>query len=232
MKDGHFKLHRRYHRCVDLRSVQLIMLVQISRHRRQSIPEYSHKISHSTMASLDCYWWRDEIAIVIWQERPSHIPLIWHLILCEMASDNYQKSIWFLRTVQVPSVRRKTVFIEKRKNEKCIDMVVCGISFRFFWAIGRQKRFRCRIEIRRQLNFTFLGVFSLYKKWPNTQHIRKISTPKPHENRWKTKNKTRWLFPIAFRLMVFFFLPTSRMEKEIKPNLSESYFGVILWDLI
>ena len=65
MKDEHFKLHRRYHRCVDLRSVQLIMLAQISRRRQKQIPKYSYKILHSTIASLDCYWWRDEIAIVI-----------------------------------------------------------------------------------------------------------------------------------------------------------------------
>ena len=67
----------------------------------------------------------------------------------------------FFAFTKNPSIFSWPKILEKQKNENCIDMVVCGISFRFFGAIERQKRLRCRIGIRRQINFTFLGVFSL-----------------------------------------------------------------------
>ena len=50
----------------------------------------------------------------------------------------------------------------KLKKRKCIESVVCGILFRFFWAIKHRKRSNNRIGIPKGNNFTLLDVFSLY----------------------------------------------------------------------
>ena len=108
-KDDHVRFHLLYYRCVDMRAFYWMVIAQIWKHRCKRDLSHSYQFSASTESSINCYWCWYEIVIVICRERPSQKPLIWHLISCKMASDNYQSCIWFLRTVQVPSVRRDPI---------------------------------------------------------------------------------------------------------------------------
>ena len=82
---------------------------------------------------------------------------MWSTVWCRCIFEFCISPIFFAFTKN-PSNFSWPKFSEKRKNEKCIDMmVVCGISFRFFWAVERQKRFRCRIGIR---------VVAIFVIWP------------------------------------------------------------------
>ena len=115
-KDDHVRFNLRYYRCVDLRTFHLMAIAEISEPCCNKDLSHSYQFWASTESSSNCYWCWDEIVFVIWRERPSLEPLIWHLISCKRASDNYTKGIWFLRTVQDPSVRRDSTPIEKLKR--------------------------------------------------------------------------------------------------------------------
>ena len=81
---------------------------------------------------------------------------VWCGLQCD--ADAFSSSVFLQFFSHLQKNRQISVdqnLLEKRRNEKCIDMVVCGIPFRFFWAVERQKRFRCRIGVRLQLNFKF-----------------------------------------------------------------------------
>ena len=107
-RDDYVRFHLRYYRRVELRTFHWMAIAEIERDFSNKDLSHSYQFSATTESSINCYWHRYEIVFVIWRERPSHEPLIWHLISCKIASDNIitQSRIWFLRTVQDPRVRR------------------------------------------------------------------------------------------------------------------------------